>query len=34
MYKMLVTLLPELDRDREDLKALRDSVYKLNAKVT
>lgn len=33
MYKMLVTLLPQLDSEREDLQVLRDNVHKLSNKV-
>lgn len=34
MYKMLLTLLPQVESDRDDLRIIRDNLFKLNAKVT
>lgn len=33
MYKMLLTLLPEIETDRDDLRIIRDNLFKLSAKV-
>lgn len=30
MYKMLLTLLPKVESDRDDLRVIRDSLFKLN----
>lgn len=34
MYKMLLTLLPQIETDRDDLRIIRDNLFKLNARVT
>jgi hypothetical protein len=33
MYRMLLTLLPQVDSDRDDLRIIRGSLFKLNAKI-
>lgn len=33
LYKMLMTLLPQTETDREDLRVLKDGIFKLNARV-
>jgi len=33
MYKMLLTLLPQVDGDRDDLRVIRDSLFKLNENI-
>lgn len=34
MYKMLLTLLPEIEADRNDLRIIRDNLFKLSSKIT
>lgn len=33
MYKMLLTLLPLVEGDRDDLRIVRDGAFKLSSKV-
>jgi hypothetical protein len=33
MYRMLISLLPKVSGDREDLRMIRGSLFKLNSKV-
>lgn len=33
MYKMLLSILPEVEADRDDLRVIRDNLFKLNATV-
>ena len=33
LYKMLLTLLPQTDSDREDLRLLKDGIFKLGVRM-
>jgi hypothetical protein len=33
MYRMLITLLPKVNGDRDDLRVIRSNLFKLNSKI-